>query len=147
VPGIASFDLPVAGGSLAGDLAAAGFDVFVMDVRGYGASTRSKEMDEPAGHAPLVRSEEAARDIGAVVDWIRAKNHVGSVSILGWATGGQWAEYYASEHPDHVSAIVALNSLYRGSINHPSLWSRIGYGAAESSGRLQYESVRRLSFE
>jgi alpha-beta hydrolase superfamily lysophospholipase len=36
VPGIASFDLDVPGGSLAGDLAERGFAVYVMDVRGYG---------------------------------------------------------------------------------------------------------------
>src|SRR5580704_3859060 len=36
VPGLASFDLDVAGGSLASDIAERGFRVFVMDVRGYG---------------------------------------------------------------------------------------------------------------
>jgi alpha-beta hydrolase superfamily lysophospholipase len=40
VPGIASFDLPVAGGSLAADLARAGFRVFILDARGYGMSER-----------------------------------------------------------------------------------------------------------
>jgi alpha-beta hydrolase superfamily lysophospholipase len=39
-PGVASFDLPVPGGSLATDLADRGFFVYVMDVRGYGQSTR-----------------------------------------------------------------------------------------------------------
>jgi alpha-beta hydrolase superfamily lysophospholipase len=38
VPGIASFDLPVAGGSLAGDIADKGFCAYVMDIRGYGQS-------------------------------------------------------------------------------------------------------------
>ena len=36
VPGIASFDLPVAGGSLAADLADKGFCAYVIDIRGYG---------------------------------------------------------------------------------------------------------------
>src|SRR5215469_18122258 len=50
VPGIASFDLDVAGGSLAADLAERGLAVYVMDLLGYGESTRPKEMDEdPAG--------------------------------------------------------------------------------------------------
>jgi alpha-beta hydrolase superfamily lysophospholipase len=34
VPGVASFDLSVAGGSLAADLAQRGFDVYIMDVLG-----------------------------------------------------------------------------------------------------------------
>jgi alpha-beta hydrolase superfamily lysophospholipase len=54
VPGLASFDLSVSGGSLAVELAQLGFDVYVMDVRGYGRSTRPKETDQPPGlNAPL----------------------------------------------------------------------------------------------
>ena len=57
VPALGSFDLSVPGGSIAADLAKLGFDVYLMDVRGYGRSTRPKEMEEPPNsHAPLVRS-------------------------------------------------------------------------------------------
>ena len=74
LPAIASFDLDVAGGSLAADLARRGFTVYILDIRGYGASTRPREMDVPAEkHPPLVRSNEAAHDIGAVVDWKRQR--------------------------------------------------------------------------
>ena len=122
VPGLASFDLPVAGGSLAADLARLGFDVYVMDVRGYGTSTRPKEMDEPqTAHAPLVRSNQAVRDIAAVVDSIRQRRRVSRVALFGWATGGQWAGYYASLYPEKVSALIVLNSLYRGVAAHPFL--------------------------
>jgi pimeloyl-ACP methyl ester carboxylesterase len=120
VPGIASFDLNVPGGSLAADLASRGLFVYVMDVRGYGASTRPKEMEEPAtGRAALVRSGEAIRDIGAAVDWIRNRRRVDKVALFGWATGGQWAGHYASLFPEKVSALVMLNSLYGGSSVHP----------------------------
>lgn len=122
VPGLASFDLPVAGGSLAADLAQAGLDVYIMDVRGYGQSTRPAAMEEPpAMHAPLVRSNEAARDIAAVVDAIRDRRHVDRVALFGWATGGQWAGYYASLYPGKVSALILLNSLYRGSSKQPMI--------------------------
>ena len=120
VPGIASFDLKCAGGSLAADLAARGLAVYVMDVRGYGASTRPKEIDEPpGGRAALVRSNEAARDIGAVVDQIRERRKIAKVGLFGWATGGQWAGYYASLYPEKVAALIMLNSLYGGSSVHP----------------------------
>ena len=67
---------------------------YVIDVRGYGASTRPKEMEEPAvGRAALVRSNEAVRDIGSAVDWIRKRRRVSNVALFGWATGGQWAGY------------------------------------------------------
>ena len=120
VPGLASFDLPVAGGSFAQDLAARGFAVYVMDVRGYGRSTRPLQMEEPPdAHTPLVRSNDAALDISAVVDAICARRSVTHVAIFGWATGGQWAGYYASAHPRKVSALILLNSLYRGNSAQP----------------------------
>jgi pimeloyl-ACP methyl ester carboxylesterase len=73
------------------------------------------EMDEPASsHAPLVRSNEAARDISAVVDFIRRRRHVSRVALFGWATGGQWAGHFASLYPAKVGALILLNSLYRG---------------------------------
>lgn len=72
--GVASFDLPVAGGSLAADLAAAGHPVFVLDARGYGGSTRPPVMGRPpAANPPLVRSHEVVRDIAAAVEAIQAR--------------------------------------------------------------------------
>jgi pimeloyl-ACP methyl ester carboxylesterase len=115
IPGIASFDLQVPGGSLAADLASRGFDVYILDIRGYGRSTRPAEMDaSPSAHAPLVRSNEAVRDIGAAVDWIAHREHVSSIALFGWAVGAQWAGYYASLYPEKVSALILLNALYRG---------------------------------
>lgn len=126
IPGIASFDLPVPGGSLAADLAIRGFDVYIVDIRGYGRSTRPPEMDAPpSAHPPLVRSAEAVRDLTAVVGWIAHRRHVPSVALFGWATGAQWAGEYASLYPQKVSALVLLNSLYRGDAPQPL----IGHGS------------------
>lgn len=105
VPGIASFDLAVPGGSLAADFADKGFCAYVMDVRGYGQSTRPREMEEPPEkHAPLVRSAEAVRDIDAAVELIRKRTGVSKVSLFGWAAGGQWAGYYATLHSENCRA-------------------------------------------
>ena len=118
VPGIASFDLPVAGGSLAEDLARAGHRVFVLDARGYGRSTRPASMSGPAGaHPPAVTGEAVVRDIDAVVRWSRAQR----VDLVGWATGGHWAAWYASEHPRRVANLVVYNSLYGAVAGHPML--------------------------
>ena len=122
VPGLASFDLPVAGGSLAADLALAGHDVYVMDARGYGASTRMPEMQRPVSSGPaLGRSSEIVRDIAAIVEWIRARQRGAAPVILGWATGGHWAGHYASLYSDRISGIILLNTLYGGTPQHPSL--------------------------
>jgi pimeloyl-ACP methyl ester carboxylesterase len=123
----ASFDLRVPGGSLAGDLAARGFDVYMLDVRGYGASTRPAEMAlAPTAGAALVRSNAAVEDIDAAVDFVRRRSGGANVALLGWATGGQWAGHYATLHSPKLSAVIMLNSLYRGTSPHPL----IGRGTA-----------------
>jgi len=73
---VPSFDLPVAGYSLAADFAKRGFRVFVRDVRGWGSSTKPREMDQPPQNsAPLVSTKEPADDIETVVDWVVRRTH------------------------------------------------------------------------
>src|SRR5262249_43522858 len=48
------FDIDLPGGSWADLVAKKGYDVYLVDVRGYGGSTRPAAMDAPpADHAPL----------------------------------------------------------------------------------------------
>src|SRR5689334_12126113 len=58
VPGLASFDLPVSGGSFAADLAqSTGRIVYVMDARGYGGSDRPAALAQPSNaHPPQARA-------------------------------------------------------------------------------------------
>jgi pimeloyl-ACP methyl ester carboxylesterase len=111
--GVASFDVPVPGYSLAAAFAEAGVHAFTIDLRGWGTSTRPRELDGPAESAPpAVASEEAAQDIAAVVDWILDRTGQARIDLLGWATGGHWAAMYASRQPERVRALISLNSLY-----------------------------------
>lgn len=126
VPGVASFDLPVPGGSLASDLADKGFCTYVMDVRGYGQSTRPPQMAlPPENNPPLVRSVDAVNDIDTAVDFIRKRTGAPRVSLFGWAAGGQWAGYYATLHSEKLSHLLILNALYSADTPHPLL----GYGS------------------
>ncbi|UBU09030.1 alpha/beta fold hydrolase [Nonomuraea gerenzanensis] len=119
VPGVASFDLRVPGGSLAEDLARAGHRVYVMDARGYGASTRPAALSRPPQESrPAVRSDEVVRDVAAVVDRIAPK---GPVALLGWATGAHWLGQYAAANPGRVSHLVLYNTLYGPVDGHPTL--------------------------
>ncbi|MFB4277889.1 alpha/beta fold hydrolase [Nonomuraea sp. MTCD27] len=119
VPGVGSFDLPVPGGSLAEDLARAGHRVYVMDARGYGASTRPAALSRPSQEGrPAVRSDEVVRDVAAVVDRIAPG---GQVALLGWATGGHWLGQYAAANPGRVSHLVLYNTLYGPVDGHPTL--------------------------
>ncbi|NKM50032.1 alpha/beta fold hydrolase [Rhizobium leguminosarum bv. viciae] len=122
VPGLASFDLPIEGGSLAADLAAEGHQIYILDLRGYGASSRPSSMDGPPGSgAPLARTADAVADIGAAVDAISGWSGDDRVSLVGWATGGHWVGAYASENPKKVEHTILYNTLYGGSDEHPTL--------------------------
>lgn len=141
VPGIGSFDLPVPGGSLAADLAAAGHIVYVMDARGYGASDRPPEMDEPAGaYPPLVRVPEVARDLAAVVEAARGRSGYERAALLGWATGGMWAGYYATLRPETVSRLILYNTLYQ-SPDHPSLGAGSDLEDPNQAGRFDVAGI------
>ena len=133
VPGIASFDLPVAGGSLAADLADKGFCAYVIDMRGYGLSTRPPEMKQPPqNHPPLVRSEEGVRDVDAAIDLIRKRTGESRISLFGWAAGGQWAGYYATLHSDKLSHLILLNAFYGADAPHPLM----GHGSDMEDSRI-----------
>jgi len=136
-PGVASFDLDVPNGSLAADLAQGGLVVYVMDIRGYGSSTRPPEMSQPPEtHAPLVRSDTVVRDIASVVEWIRKRSRQPKVALLGWATGGNWAGYYTALYSDRVSELVLLNALYGGSDQHAMLGHGTDMEDPDHPGRL-----------
>jgi len=111
--GTASFDLNVPGYSLAAVFAQAEHPVYVMNIRGWENSTRPNVLNRPPeSNPPAVSSNEAVRDIGAVVDAIRQRHQRKTVALVGWATGGHWAGMYTSQNNDKVSHLVMLNSLY-----------------------------------
>ncbi len=123
VPGPASFDLPVPGGSFAADLALrVNRIVYVMDARGYGGSQRPAALEQPSNaNPPQARAYQVVRDIAAAVGLARQKSGSQLVSLLGWATGGMWTAYYAALHPEQVGHLITLNALYGGSSKHPQL--------------------------
>jgi len=106
-PSETSFDLPIEGVSMMDLFAAKGFDVYLVDVRGYGRSTRMKALDEPAdANPPLVHTREAADDLGAAVDHILKKHGVSKINLMGWSWGTSIVGMYTSEHNDKVNRVV-----------------------------------------
>ena len=62
-PAHAAFDLKLGGQSWMDYIAARGYDVYLLDLRGYGKSTRPKEMAEPAeNNPPLMRGDTAVKE-------------------------------------------------------------------------------------
>jgi len=87
-PAETSFDLPLAGVSFMDYLARDGWDVWLVDLRGYGRSTRPPEMDQPPGaNPPLVTTDVAVQDVGSAVDFILGQRKAPRLSLMGWSWG------------------------------------------------------------
>jgi len=129
-PAEVAFDVPHEGYSWMAYLAAAGFDVFSMDMTGYGRSTRpfvmndvcnlSAEQQTALGRKPCDATHRSQLttiasdwdDIDAVVDYVRALRDVPRVSLIGWSLGGPRGGGYAARHPDKVEKLVLLAPAY-----------------------------------
>ncbi len=106
-PAETAFDLPIEGVSMMDLIAARGYDVYLVDVRGYGRSTRPAEMSQPpAANKPIVSTKLAAHDLGAAVDYILRKRKVAKINVMGWSWGTSIAGSYTSEHNDKVNRLV-----------------------------------------
>ena len=133
-PAEVSFDVPYQDYSWMAYLAHAGFDVFSMDMTGYGRSTRPPAMNDPCN---LSREQQSAfvpalipavcaasygqqmttlasdwHDIDAVVDRVRALRHVDKLNLLAWSLGGPRSAGYAAQHTDKVAKLVLLAPAY-----------------------------------
>ena len=126
-PGTMAFDLDHKDYSWMAALARAGFDVFAMDMTGYGYSSRPL-MDDPRNLGPedraklvpdtpadaaesahpfnLVTSDSETDDMDRVVDFIRELRGVDRVNLIGWSGGGIRTGTYAVRHPEKVARLV-----------------------------------------
>jgi len=133
-PAEVAFDVPSSGYSWMAYLADAGFDVFSMDMEGYGRSTRPTVMNDPCNlaraqqtqfvpsviAAPCAPSFQGSattiasdwNDIAAVVDYVRALRHVEKLNLAGWSQGGPRAGGYTAQHPEQVERLVLLAPAY-----------------------------------
>lgn len=133
-PAEVSFDIPYQDYSWMAYLAHAGFDVFSMDMTGYGRSSRPAAMSDPCNlskeqqalYVPFLIAAPCAasyahqmttlasdwNDIDAVVDRVRALRHVDKVNLLAWSLGGPRSAGYAAQHADKVAKLVLLAPAY-----------------------------------
>src|ERR1700733_7822759 len=112
-PSEPAFDLPIEGASMMDLIAARGYDVYLVDIRGYGRSPRPPEMSAPPeANKPIVSTDVAVRDFGAAVDHVLKRRGVAKINLMGWSWGTAIAGEYTSEHNDKVHRLVLFAPLW-----------------------------------
>lgn len=106
-PSETGFDLRLDGLSWMDVLAQQGFDVYMVDIRGYGRSTRPPEMARPAAeNKPIANTDTAARDYAAAADWVRQRRSLDKINVMGHSWGTAITGLYTSRHSDKVNRLV-----------------------------------------
>jgi pimeloyl-ACP methyl ester carboxylesterase len=112
-PAETAFDLRLNGLSWMEYIAQHGYDVYLLDLRGYGQSTRPAEMAAPAEqNAPIVRTETAVKDVEAAVEFIRRRRGVQKLNLMGWSWGTSIMGWYTAQHNDRVVKLVQYAPLW-----------------------------------
>ncbi len=133
-PVVATFDLRFENYSWMAFLAEAGFDVFAMDLTGYGLSPRPM-MDNPCNTSPsdqrsflipnplaqpcsptypftLTNMQSDWDEIDTVVDYVRDLRGVDKVNLLGWSRAGVRIGGYTVRHPEKVEKLFLFAPTY-----------------------------------
>jgi pimeloyl-ACP methyl ester carboxylesterase len=137
-----TFDLELDGLSWMEYIAQHGYDVYLVDLRGYGRSTRPVEMGRPAEeNPPIVRTDVAVKDVGAAVDHILSRRGLSSLDLIGWSWGTAIMGRYASQHKDKVHRLVLYAPDWIHEVTPAASQSRLGayrtWNMAESRTGLQ----------
>jgi pimeloyl-ACP methyl ester carboxylesterase len=106
-PASTSFDLQLDGTSFMDDIAEHGFDVYAIDLPGYGKSSRPAQMSQPAdANPPFETTADAVRHYGAVVDYVLKRRGLSKLDVMGWSWGTTIAAGYATEQPGKIERLV-----------------------------------------
>jgi len=106
-PAETAFDLRLNGLSWMDFIASHGYDVYLVDVRGYGRSTRPPQMDAaPQANLPIVRAPTAIQDVGSAVEFILQRRGIDSLNLLGWSWGTTLMGWYTAQHNAKVEKLV-----------------------------------------
>ena len=111
-PSETAFDLPLDGFSWMDYIACRGFDVYLVDLRGYGRSTRPAEMAQPAkANTPIVHQPYALAT--SALPWISSSSVAGrELSLLGWSWGTSIMATYTAANNEKVNKLVLYAPLW-----------------------------------
>lgn len=109
LPAESLFDVPVGDGTFMDSLAQDGFDVYALNVRGFGGSTRPPGMEgAPEDAPPQVRTEIAVRDLETAVNYILTQHGLPRLCLIGMSWGGTVTGAYTAANNDKVEKLTLI---------------------------------------
>jgi len=103
------YDVPLGGWSFMDELAAGGYDVYALDVRGYGLSSRPPEMQQSGDqNPPLVNTDTGVGDLSTVIDHVLQRRNIEQVNVFAMSWGGTVAGAYTAANNDKVHKLSVL---------------------------------------
>ena len=112
-PSETAFDMDLPGGSWMDYLARQGYDAYLVDVRGYGRSTRPPSMDAPPDQNPaFATTADAIKDVGSAVDFILKRRKVAKINLVGWSWGTTLMGAFTAQNNDKVVKLVLYAPLW-----------------------------------
>ena len=139
-PAEATFDLPLGGMSWMDYIARHDWDVYLVDVRGYGRSTRPAEMEQPAESNPaIVKTDIAIRDVASAIDFILQRRRSGKINLMGWSWGTVIMGAYAAEQAEKVARLVLYGPQWLESLptTSPTLGAYVAAPMSSARDRMQ----------
>jgi pimeloyl-ACP methyl ester carboxylesterase len=107
------FDVPMGGASFMDQLAIAGFDVYAVDVRGYGGSTWPPDMEGAVDPSTQpVRIETAICDLGRAIDHILEYRKLDQLNLVAMSWGGSVAGAYAATNNGKIKRLALIAPLW-----------------------------------
>lgn len=108
-----TFDYSIEGHSWMDHLAGQGFDVWCLDLLGYGQSDRPPEMELPPEHnGPIVDTAHAVAEVEAAVAFILAQRQISQLDLIGYSWGTAICGSYAGAFADNVAKLVLHGALW-----------------------------------
>ncbi len=104
-PSEAIFDLAISGVSFADYLAQHGYDVWYLNIRGYGQSEAPK-----VAKKYFATTDDALCDLQCALKHIFKLRKIKKINLMGWSWGTIIVGAYAAKNPKHVSRLILLSA-------------------------------------
>lgn len=132
-PSTIMFDYAVDGVSWMDWMADRGFDVWCIDLPGYGLSDRPAELSVTADqNPPVVTTADAARDVARAVDFILQRTGAAQIDLVGYSWGTAICGGVAAQSPEKVRRLVLSGALWCrvstqgiGAMGKPGAWRKV----------------------